>query len=279
MIPLYLLGQVVAVLIGLVIGSFWNVAIARWPDERSVVVPRSHCPVCGTPIAWYDNIPLLSWVLLRGACRHCGASIAVTYPLVEALGGMLAWLLFVRLVPDAGSLDVAHLTAWSVYFVLFGAVVVATYCDIRHRIIPDEVSLWAVPVGVALAVMVDATGFVGFPAPGWRGAILGAAVGGGFLGAIWAAANFLYRADALGLGDVKLVAMLGTFVGPVGVLVVLLVGSMLGSVATFAAMAVLRRRIHPPRAPALGAAAVGYVLSGAEIVPLFLPGLARGLPG
>ncbi|MCA9568671.1 MAG: prepilin peptidase, partial [Myxococcales bacterium] len=131
MVALYPLYQGVAFVFGLVIGSFWNVCIARWPEDRSVVAPRSACPACGTPIAARDNVPVLSWLVLGGRCRACGTPIAPTYPLVELLGGLLAFLAWRRFVPTPADLDVAHVAAALVYFVFVSALVVGAFIDIR----------------------------------------------------------------------------------------------------------------------------------------------------
>ncbi|MFT4624066.1 MAG: leader peptidase (prepilin peptidase)/N-methyltransferase [Myxococcota bacterium] len=279
MSAMYPLFQAYSALIGLVLGSFWNVAIARWPDFRSVVTPRSQCPVCSTPIAWHDNVPLLSWLVLRGKCRHCETPIAATYPLIELLGGLLGWLLFVRVMPSGHELDAAHLATWCVYMVLVGCVVIAAFTDVRHRIIPDEVSIYAVPLALGLVALLDlGFGVMGFPAPGWRGAFLGAAAGGGFLGSMYWGARLITGEHALGIGDVKLITLIGAFVGPAGVLVVLLMGSIMGSVGTLAATAILWRRVYPPFGVGLAAATLVYLLYGPELVPGLLPGLARFLP-
>ena len=280
MSTLHPLFQLYAVLIGLVLGSFWNVAIARWPDHQSVITPRSRCPTCGTQLAWHDNIPVVSWLWLRGRCRHCDSPIAPLYPLVETLGGLLGWLLFTRLAPTPDALDAQSLGTWAVYMVLIGCVVIATYTDVRHRIIPDEVSLYAIPLALGLIALLElGLGFVGFPSPGWQGAVLGAAAGGGFLGAVYVAARVITGEYALGLGDVKLIALIGAFVGPAGVMVVLLLGSLLGSVGTLTATVILRRRVYPPFGVALAAATVAYLLWGPEVVPAVVPGLARFIPG
>lgn len=279
MTAMYPLFQAYAAAIGLVLGSFWNVAIARWPDDRSVVSPRSTCPSCGTRIGWTDNVPIASWIWLRAKCRHCAAPIPATYPLVELLGALLGWLLFVRIVPAPELLDAARLATWAAYQVCVGAIVIAMYTDVRHRIIPDQVSIYAVPVALALVAALElGFGFTGFPAPGWRHAFLGAAVGGGFMGAIYVAARVVSGEYALGLGDVKLVALIGAFVGPAGIWVVLLIASVLASVGTIGATVVLWRRVYPPFGVALAAATLVYLLFGPELVPAVAPGLARFMP-
>src|SRR5690606_4825972 len=107
------------------LGSFYNVAIARWPDDRSVVAPRSHCPYCGTTLGPGELVPVLSWVVQRGRCRHCESPIAATYPVIEALGGCLSFLVFRRVVPGPEALDTANVVAWAVYFGFMSLLVIA----------------------------------------------------------------------------------------------------------------------------------------------------------
>lgn len=274
---IYTIFATFAALIGLVVGSFLNVCIARLPVYRSVI-PRSACPHCGTGIAWYDNIPVVSWVILRGACRTCQGKISPGYPLVELLMGCLALLLFLRIVPDAAALNAAHLSAWVVYLGFFGALVVACYSDIRHRIIPDETSLYAIPVALLCAALLDQLGYTGWPAPGLRQAIWGVALGGGFLGATGMAARLVYGPDALGMGDIKLVAAIGGFLGALpAVIAVLLGASLLGAATGLVALLWARKRVYAPFGPALATASIVYVLIGDTLLPRWLPGLAMWL--
>jgi len=271
---LHLLYEACAVLVGLTLGSFWNVCIARLPQRRSLW-PRSACPTCGQAILWYDNLPVISWCVLGRRCRACATPIAATYPLIEVLGGLTGWLMYRRLIPNAETLDLAHLTAWWVYMAFAGCLIVATYSDIRHRIIPDETSLYAIPFALAATGLLDVVGFQEWPAPGWRQGLWGAAFGGGFLGTVGLMARYVYGPDALGMGDIKLVAMIGGFVGALpGMLMVLLLASLLGAAGGLASMLILRRRVYSPFAPALAFASLAYVLYGDLWVPRLLPGLA-----
>ena len=274
---IYTIFVVFSAIIGLVVGSFLNVCIARLPVFRSVV-PRSACPQCGTGIAWFDNIPVLSWLILRGSCRTCQGTISPGYPLIELLMGCLALLLFVRIVPNANVLDAAHLAAWVVYLGFFGALVVACYSDIRHRIIPDETSLYALPVALLCAALLDQLGYSGWPAPGLRQAFWGATLGGGFLGATGWAARRVYGPDALGMGDIKLVAAIGAFLGALPAVVAVLLGaSLLGAITGLVALVWTQRRVYAPFGPALAAASIVYVLAGDALLPRLLPGLAMWL--
>ena len=269
---LYQIYTVFAVFFGLVIGSFWNVAIARWPQDRSVVKPRSACPSCGTPIAWFDNIPILSWVLLRGECRECGWSIPALYPLIELLGGLLGLLLYWRFIPNPSALQLPNILATIVYGYFVTALIVSTYVDIRHRIIPDEVSIYAVPVGIAGCALLEWVGYTGPFQIGWRGAVLGAACGGGTFAGLAAAAYFLTGREALGLGDVKMLAMIGAFLGPHPALFLILFGaSVSSSVIGLGATAILRRRVFLPFGPALAAWSLVYLFYADQLLLIANP--------
>ena len=271
---LYVLFQPFVLLIGLVIGSFLNVCIQRLPEDRSLI-PNSACESCGTRIHAYDLIPVASYLLLRGKCRHCDAPIGGHIPLIEALTGLVSWLVFVKLIPDAAHLDIAHLAAWGVYFGFCSLLIVLSYVDIKHRIIPDQTSIYAIPFGFAAIVLLNQLGYDGWLAIGWRQSVLGALFAGGFFKAAAIIAKAIAGYDTLGLGDVKLVAMFGAFLGVFpGVIWVMMLGSILGSVVGIIATIVLRRRPWMPFGPALAAAAMFYVLYGDVVVQGFFPVLA-----
>lgn len=202
-----------AAVLGGAVGSFLNVCIARLPAGESVVRPRSRCPSCSSEIAWYDNIPVLSWLWLRGRCRHCGESIALTYPLVE-LAGALVW----------GGLALLYGPTWealtgAVFFsVLLGIGVV----DARHYLIPDALSLGGLAAGLALSLL------PGGVAPLY--AVLGAAAGFAVLWAVGWLGEKAFKKPAMGGGDMKMMAMVGAFVGPVGALLTIFLGAAAGSV-------------------------------------------------
>lgn len=199
--------------LGLLIGSFLNVVIARLPEDRSVVSPPSHCPRCNTPISPRDNIPVVSWVLLRGKCRHCAAPISTLYPTIELLTGVLAAALYLKLVPDPRALTLAHGAAFVVYLCFTAMLVAITYIDLRHYIIPDELSIYATPVGVAAMAGLDWLGYPG--AIGWKSSVLGALFGAGSLIAIMGLYYLLRRRQGMGWGDPKMLGMIGAFLGVV----------------------------------------------------------------
>ncbi|HET7342540.1 MAG TPA: A24 family peptidase [Methylomirabilota bacterium] len=184
------------VVVGLMIGSFLNVVIARLPEGRSLVRPGSACPGCGTAIAWYDNIPLLSFALLRARCRACGIPISWRYPLVEAVTGALFGAACLAFGP---TLDAV------VACVLLAALVAITMIDLARQIIPDAITLPGILAGVLANL---ATRRVP-----WQDSLIGVAVGGAIFFAIALVGSWMAGQEAMGGGDVKLAAMLGAFLG------------------------------------------------------------------
>ena len=200
-----------AALVGAILGSFLNVCVYRWPLNESVVRPRSRCPSCGGGIAWYDNVPILSWLVLQGRCRHCAAPISVQYPLVElACAGI--WALTAL---HWGASVEALRTA--VFLMLLLGIALT---DAQHMVIPDQLSLGGTVLGLALAAWPGGFGFL--PALG------GAAVGSGFFWAVKLGAEKAFRKPALGVGDIHMMAMVGAFTGIAGALLTVLFGSLLG---------------------------------------------------
>jgi leader peptidase (prepilin peptidase) / N-methyltransferase len=226
-----------ALLFGLLIGSFLNVCVYRLPLDLSVVRPRSYCPACSHPIAWFDNVPLLSYALLRGRCRYCKASIPVRYPIVELLTGVLFFVFVWRL----------GLSLPALKFCLLSALLVGlTFSDLEARILPDEFTLGGVAAGLALAWFVPLERnyaplllwFAGVSGnPRWDSlveALLGAVVPAVLL---WLGGWLYFKLrhrEGLGLGDVKLVAMVGAFLGLHGALLMLIAGSLAGSLLGYA---------------------------------------------
>jgi leader peptidase (prepilin peptidase) / N-methyltransferase len=260
-------GQAFAVLYGLVIGSFLAVCIVRLPEDRSLLVP-SACPHCAAKVRWHDNVPVLGWLWLRGRCRSCGEAISPLYPLVELLTALLAWLVFRKVFVDPADLDLAHIVAWVTRFGFLCLLVVAAAVDVRHRIIPDQTSIYAVPFGIAAAALLAWLGFDAVGWPGWQEALLGAAFWGALFAALSLAGRFVMGVDALGWGDVKLVTMFGAFLGVLpGTLLALLFGSLIGSAVGLGALAVQRRRTALPFGPPLALGAAVVALWGDALVP------------
>jgi len=204
---------------GAMIGSFLNVVIYRVPRKISIVTPPSSCPACSARLMPWDNVPILSWLCLRGRCRACRSPISWRYPLVEGATALL-FAACGAMFPDPATLLPALLLA--------AAMVAVTFIDLDHRIIPDAITL----PGLAIALLLSFTGRSIAPAPAFWGALVG---GGSLFLVAW-----LYRVatgrDGLGGGDIKLLAMVGAFLGPVGAVLTILFGSFTGTLFALATM-------------------------------------------
>jgi leader peptidase (prepilin peptidase)/N-methyltransferase len=219
-----------AALFGLLIGSFLNVCIYRMPRDLSVVKPRSFCPECHQTIRWFDNIPLLSYAILAGRCRRCGHRISVRYPVVELLTGVLFFCAFWFL----GN------TAAAVKFAAYGAIMIALiFSDLEERILPDEFTVGGTALGLIFAVFVPVSGGILLlifysSKQQWLvslcDSLLAAAICSGALWGVRALYEKVRNREGLGLGDVKMGALIGAFLGIQGALLALLVGSLLGVV-------------------------------------------------
>ena len=220
--------------LGAVVGSFLNVVIARVPRGASVVRPRSACPGCGSPIAWYDNVPILSWILLRARCRACRTRISFRYPLVEAIGAAAALLAFSRHGPaPAAGAELA-----------FAAALVAlAFIDLDTWLLPHAITR---PLGVA-GVLASALGWSA--APGLASSLLGAAAGWGAFALIAVVGARAFRREAMGWGDVWLVAGIGAWMGARALLPVVLLASLQGSLVGLVLLGLGRLQKGPPPAP------------------------------
>ncbi len=194
----------IAFVVGTFIGSFLNVCIYRLPREQSVVTPRSRCPHCCEPIAWYDNIPLLSYAALGAKCRHCHKTIHWRYPVVEALSGVAAVGVLQRFGVDAIGLT---------YLVFVWALIVVSAVDLEFQIIPDEISLGGLALGLVLSVMIPQLHGTTEMWTAAKHAVVGALAGGGLLYVTGALGSAIFRKEAMGGGDVKLLAMAGSLLG------------------------------------------------------------------
>ena len=212
-----------AAALGAIVGSFANVCIHRLPRGESVVSPPSRCPGCGGRIAFYDNVPVVSWLLLRGRCRRCAMPIPVRYPLVETATALLFLGAAIFWGPTTDALRGAFLGA---------ACIVLVATDLSDRILPDEVTLGGALLGLLLSALPERPGDGSLAASGDRvlESLLGAAVGSGLLLAVRAAYRRFRGVEGLGLGDVKMLAMVGAFTGPAGALLTVFLGSLAGSV-------------------------------------------------
>lgn len=246
---------IIALVFGLILGSFLNVCIYRIPLRQSIVFPSSHCISCKQPIAFYDNIPLISFVVLRGTCRYCKAPIGYHYLLVELLTGLLSLVCMMK-----WGLSISY----AISFGFCSALIVVSFIDLEHQIIPDSISLPGIVCGLAIALVMPSRSFLD--------ALLGAALGGGSLLLIAGAYYLLTRQEGMGLGDVKLLAMMGAFLGWQSILFIIMVGSFSGALTGVAVMIKKKkdRRYAIPFGPFLSLGAVSFLLYGQEIIDWYI---------
>ena len=250
-----------AALAGLLLGSFFNVCIYRVPRDLSIVTPRSFCPECGHGIAWYDNLPVLSYVLLRGRCRECSRSIEWRYPLVEVTTGVLFALVAIRYGWTVSALK------WALFESL---LVVLFWTDIEERILPDEFTIGGTAIGLVLSALVPVRSLMGElvlrTVSRWA-SVLNAAIGAILLALpLWGVALLYQRIrkrEALGLGDVKLLVLLGVFLGFENGLTAVLIGTVAGAVIGLAYILVRRKDASTYELP-FGS----FLCLGAAVVPL-----------
>lgn len=206
---------------GAILGSFLNVCIHRMPKQESIVFPASHCPKCKKNIFWYDNIPVLSYLVLAGKCRFCKAAISYRYPLVELLTAFLLTALFVNfgLTPK-----------FFAYSIMVSGLIVATFIDFEIQEIPDEISLGGTVVGIALAVLFPSIFDVATRLGSLINSLTGAVVGGGIIYLLGFFGKLAFKKDAMGGGDVKLMAMIGSIIGVKMVILTFFIAPFLGVV-------------------------------------------------
>lgn len=254
-----------------VVGSFLNVCILRLPQDRSLL-PASACPKCNTRLGALELLPIVGWLLLRGKCKHCGTSISKVYPLIELLTGLLGYLLFRRFVTDISELTYATALGWVVYFFFFCCLIVMAFVDIRHHIIPDQTSSYALGVGLIGVLALNGLGLSQWPVPSTTQALWGIALGGGSLALLALIMGFVLKREAIGWGDVKALAMLGCFLGAIpGIWSILFIASTLSAVFGIFHLLLFKRRDYLPFAPSLAFSAIAHVLYGDAYLPLFFP--------
>lgn len=238
-------------LFGALVGSFLNVCIYRLPRRESIVWPGSHCPACSHPIAWYDNIPIASYLILAGRCRYCKTPISWRYPVVEVLNATgyvgLLWFFGVSWVTVA-------------YGLLFSALLVVAGTDISHKIIPNVITFPGMVLGLLSAGTILPLGLVN--------GVIGLLVGGGILWLLAWASPYLFGKEGMGGGDIKLLAMIGAFLGWKPALMTIMVGSLLGSLVGIALIGarVIRREDYIPFGPFLVCGALVALFFGQPIL-------------
>jgi leader peptidase (prepilin peptidase) / N-methyltransferase len=266
------LSSILAFLFGLIIGSFLNVCIHRWPRGRSVVRPRSHCVRCRKLIPWYDNIPLFSYLALGGKCRFCGRRISVRYPVVELMTGLLFFFFVRTLGPTLAALKMC----------VFSAILTALiFTDAEKRLLPDELTLGGALIGLVFAVFVpvpDFTAqallwFAGIQLAGRAKWLVEAAFGSLIPAAFLWLGGWIYEKlrhrEGLGLGDVKLIVMMGAFLGLRNALLALVIGSVTGSILGYGYIKATGKdaSTYPlPFGAFLGAAGLAAAVAGERIL-------------
>lgn len=247
--------EAVVFILGLLIGSFLNVCIYRLPREESIVFPASHCPACREPVRTYDNIPLFSFVLLGRRCRSCRAPISWRYPMVELLHAL-------------GYLFILHQFGYSIqsviYALFFSSLVVVTFIDLSHQIVPDAITLPGMILGLIAASTV-------LP-PGPINSLVGLFLGGGLFYLVAILSITLLKKEGMGGGDIKLIAMIGAFLGWKGMLLTIFLAALAGSVAGLFLIFIRGRdRAQPiPFGPFLALGAMVSLFWGAEILNWYL---------
>ena len=242
---------IISALFGTVVGSFLNVVILRLPaPDQSIVFPASHCPQCNSPLSWYENIPILSYIFLRGRCGHCNTSISLQYPLVELLMAIVT----VALVHQ---FQLSLATAG--YFVFSAALLVIIFIDIRLQIIPDVISLPGIVLGFLFSLVSDTVT--------WQSSLIGILAGGGVLYAVALFYVTLRKIDGMGGGDIKLLAMIGAWLGWQALPFVILMSSTTGSIIGVIAMRSQKKggQTRIPFGPFLSLAALSYIFFSENI--------------
>ncbi len=246
---------------GSILGSFFNVCIYRIPRNKSIISPPSSCPACERPIRFYDNVPLISYLFLKGRCRLCGNPISARYPFVELVTAVLFLLLYRRF---GLSLDLP------VQMLFVSLLVIISFIDLDFRIIPDVLSIGGVSAGMILSFV--------RPSFYWLSAIYGILVGGGILFAIALIYQLFTKREGMGGGDIKLLAMIGSFCGAWGVVFSLMAGSLLGTLVGLPLMLIKGEdtKYAIPFGPFLSLGALIYVFAGEEIRSAFFDLISRG---
>jgi leader peptidase (prepilin peptidase) / N-methyltransferase len=246
---------IVSGIFGAIVGSFLNVCIFRLPKEESIVWPGSHCPQCKTPIKFYDNIPLASYMMLNGRCRYCHCAISFQYPLIEGITALTSLILFMKFGPSLSYLF---------YFLFVAALIVVTVIDLYHQIIPDVISLPGIGVGLLASLVLPQLTFFD--------SLKGLLLGGGSLFVVATLYQWLFKREGMGGGDVKLLAMIGAFLGWKAVILTILSGSLIGSIIGVSLMILKGKNFKYaiPFGPFLSLGAVISLFYGENIIRWYL---------
>jgi len=252
--------SIIVFIFGAIVGSFLNVCIYRLPRDKSIIVPNSFCPHCEKPIKYYDNVPILSYIILRGKCRYCNAKISIKYPIVEFITASLFTLLY----------EINGLSLELPVMMLFVALlIVISFIDLEFQIIPDVLSIGGLTAGFLLSFTRPVFGFLD--------ALYGILLGGGVLFAIAYGYQLLRKREGMGGGDIKLLGMIGAFCGIRGVLFSLMAGSLIGTLVGLPLMIVKKKdtKYAIPFGPFLSLGALLFVFAGDRIIYEFIGFLVK----
>ncbi|MEW6377604.1 MAG: prepilin peptidase [Thermodesulfobacteriota bacterium] len=247
--------HIISIVLGAIVGSFLNVCIFRLPKEESIITPGSHCPHCKNPIRFYDNIPLVSYLLLMGKCRHCHGTISFQYPLVEGMTALSSLFLFIKFGPSLNYL---------LYFSFVAALIVITVIDLYYQIIPDLISLPGIGVGLLGSLIIPQITFIN--------SLIGIILGGGSLFGVATLYQWLFKREGMGGGDVKLLAMIGAFLGWKAVILTILLSSLIGSLTGIIIMVLKAKNFKYaiPFGPFLSLGAVISLFWGENLIRWYL---------
>ena len=280
-LPWYAFLTLLSIAWGACIGSFLNVCIYRIPLELSVVSPGSHCPSCKKPIRWFQNIPVLAYLFLRGKCARCGVRISPRYAVVELLTALLFLLAWLKFDMAGGSrplglVPVTDLLLVPVFWLVIMGLVLGTFVDFEHMIIPDRVTLGGIACGLAASALVPSLhGETTVTASLMRGAI-GAAFGFGLLWSVAMLGEFVFKKEAMGFGDVKLMGAIGAFFGWQAVCFTVLISSFAGTLVGLTLIATGRKEMQSriPYGPYLALAALLWLFWGSSWWDLYIAFIA-----
>jgi len=247
--------NVFSIIFGAMVGSFLNVCIYRLPKEESIIWPRSHCPTCKKMIRFYDNIPLISYLLLRGRCRYCKGPISLQYPLVEGVTALSSLFLIIKFGPSLSYLF---------YFAFVAALIAITVIDLYHQIIPDGISLPGIGVGLLASLVIPQITFFN--------SLMGILLGGGSLFLVATLYEWIFKREGMGGGDVKLLAMIGAFLGWKAVILTILLSSLIGSITGILIMILKGKdfKYAIPFGPFLSMGAVIALFYGENLIRWYL---------
>ena len=246
-------------LFGLLVGSFLNVCIYRIPQSKSIMFPGSMCSNCGQPVRFYDNVPVLSYFILGGKCRNCKAPFSFRYPMVELLTGLMALAVTMKYGLTVESL---------IYFIFICSLLVITFIDIDHQIIPDIISLPGIPICFLMAFALPTTSYMDT----LINSVLGILIGGGTLLAVGWLYMLATKKEGMGGGDIKLLAMMGALIGWKGIFFTVFVSSAVGSVVGIIVMMRMKKgmKLAIPFGPFLSIGAISYIFFGEKIIYWYL---------